>query len=378
MSTKHYRGKWIYLIWIPFAGIMFIVIIYFINARNIDIVTGQAITTIIIDKIDTELEPVNFYVDDKSQTKMMDCSCINKLYDEIFVISIKSRFKTLAITLYQLNQENINYTIWEGHNPENPYSLQLFEQFKKNIEAANVSKLFWGRRRYSLYHQRNAFMLRQTQVDIFKYVISKGLNKILILEDDITIANAYWLNKFCEMESSISPQWNVLNLGINQGDPDKIKLQLNKQQEGEIAVYRKNEKSWGTFGISLTQEICARFALLFDINSKRINVSPLDNYWYYFKKDKYISLTSYGVHPPLIIPDMISGHSSLQQNSTYGQLQDYLRDRTTDDNTTHFSKYMNLRFSNESSLLQTQILSNTLPFETLIANSPSNFYLQVY
>lgn len=100
-------------------------------------------------------------------------SCLNSVFEEIFVISIGTRTSTLAITLQQLEQESISYTLWEGHSASNPHSTKLFDAFTK--------------RQCPKYKRMNkvVFFLRQTQIDIVKYAKRNKRKKILILEDDI-------------------------------------------------------------------------------------------------------------------------------------------------------------------------------------------------
>merc|ERR1712176_1616976 len=62
--------------------------------------------------------------------KSMDSSCLNNIFDAIFVISIKTRLETLSITLQQLDEESIDYILWEGHANYNPHSDELFKTFK--------------------------------------------------------------------------------------------------------------------------------------------------------------------------------------------------------------------------------------------------------
>eukprot|EP00483_Globobulimina_turgida_P011449 UN11471 len=112
-----------------------------------------------------------------------DCSCLNKIYDEIYVISIKGRVNTLSITLFQLNAENINFTVWEGHNKENSYSMFLWDLFKNKINKTidsylnyntgdnintNAERIYDDMKQVkyvnSAYYNKHIFFLRQTQI----------------------------------------------------------------------------------------------------------------------------------------------------------------------------------------------------------------------
>eukprot|EP01084_Bolivina_argentea_P131605 232271_1 len=154
---------------------------------------------------------------DKQESKPINCSCLNNIFDEIFVVSIADRIDTLKLTLYQLDDANIKVTIWEGHSTNNPYSMHLWYKFRmaaKNTENnyKNNHGIPKPKQENNPYHSKFVFFLRQTQIDIIKYAKKYNLNKILILEDDILLANPYYINLFCEIESSL-PKWYILNIG---------------------------------------------------------------------------------------------------------------------------------------------------------------------
>eukprot|EP01084_Bolivina_argentea_P239020 401660_1 len=130
------------------------------------------------------------------EIKVDNCSCLNNIFDQIFVISIPERTDTLKLTLYQLNDANINVTVWEGHSTNNRLSMYLWYKFRMAVNNTDVlytipkpeNKL------NNAYYSKFVFFLRQTQIDIIKYAKKSDLNKILILEDDILLANPYLSN----------------------------------------------------------------------------------------------------------------------------------------------------------------------------------------
>merc|ERR1712228_578565 len=76
----------------------------------------------------------------------------------------------------------------------------------------------------SEHMDKNTFFLRQTQLDILKYAKKNNLNKILLLEDDIVLANPWIIKAFCTVEHKL-PNWDVLGLGVNQeAEAGEIKM----------------------------------------------------------------------------------------------------------------------------------------------------------
>eukprot|EP01083_Nonionella_stella_P036908 100683_1 len=303
------------------------------------------------------------------------CNCLNDIFDHIFVISIKPRYETLSLTLHQLNEENMIYTVWEGHSSDNPHSLQLFTQFKRNIDAKNRSHWYESVDKWSLYYNKNAFFLRQTQVDILKYSSTKNLKQILIFEDDILLANPYWINMFCDVFPPMR-RWWIVNIGVNQMNPNqRIPYFRSFRNHSDLAIkfYAKTRTSLGTFAIAFHDEGFEELIDLFDMEGERVNCFPIDTY-NLLLNNKRLENRVLNIHPTLVLPDVTT---STLRDDTYA-METFMRERTTDHNISHFSKYWNLRFSNRSDTTsQIERIRATLPsFEELVRHSPSNIFLK--
>merc|ERR1712228_757332 len=109
-----------------------------------------------------------------NSSNALNTSCLNNIFDAIFVISIRSRIPTLSITLKQLDEEFIDYILWEGHSDYNRHSNELFDSFTKdwcpNFDLSNSVITFDGD---SAYLNKRIFFVRQTQLDIIKYAKNK-------------------------------------------------------------------------------------------------------------------------------------------------------------------------------------------------------------
>eukprot|EP01083_Nonionella_stella_P098491 277021_1 len=321
-------------------------------------------------------------------------SCLNDIFDQIFVISIKSRYDTLSLTLHQLNEEKINYVVWEGHSSANPYSVQLLKQFRLNIDARNHSRWFEPFIHYNdltevnkstLYYNTNAFFLRQTQVDILKYSSLNHFEQILIFEDDILLANPLWINMFCNVFPSM-PQWWRLNIGVNQwqtGWKPKYRIRprhfrsFPNHSDLPMKFYFQTQYSFGTFAIAIHSEAFEELIDVFDMDGERVNCLPMDIY-HMFPTTKSrlhdINMRLLNIHPTLVLPDVTT--STMREGR---EMDKYIQERTTDHNVSHFSKWWNLRFSDELSERESQIerIRATLPsFEEMIRHSPSNEFLK--
>merc|ERR1712228_423410 len=191
------------------------------------------------------LKTVKDFMEFVALRKQKPASCLNDIFDAIFVISIKTRIETLSITLQQLHDESIDYILWEGHSDYNPQSNELFDAFTKE----------WCPN--SEHMDKNTFFLRQTQLDILKYSKKNNLNKILLLEDDIVLANPWIIKAFCTVEHKL-PNWDVLGLGVNQQNEAKNKIKMIPislcTQCTRMKYHYRSIESCGSFGLAFSSK----------------------------------------------------------------------------------------------------------------------------
>eukprot|EP01083_Nonionella_stella_P031163 85308_1 len=305
-----------------------------------------------------------------SNTIKQNASCFNQIYDTIFVISIPQRIETLSITIFQLEQENMHFTVWEGHSSTNNYSMHLWYTFRTRLEQrmqrAPKTTLFKSKTN-SVYHNKNAFFLRTTQLDIIRYAQHRNLSKILVFEDDILLANPYWLRMFCEIEPYL-PEWYVLTLGQNEGGyaaglPLKNIPHLDYFRY-PIKWYHRVPHSFGAFALSVSFPMYAMYLNYFGVEEGNLRQKPLDNF------PARVRYNLLGIHPPLILPDVTSSIMREKGDIDLDRMYRFMRDKTTDGNVSHFSKYWELRFGNHSKDLIKQY-----HFDDLVLNSPSKVYL---
>eukprot|EP01084_Bolivina_argentea_P208802 355850_1 len=156
-------------------------------------------------------------------------SCLNNVYDAIFVISIRTNVDSLALTLYQLHNESVQYVLWEGHSQNNPNSFHIYNSFINTFEQSKYYRLRHTKKRR---RRANRFYLHLTQMDIIHYAMHHQYKKILLLEDDILLGNPSWIEHFCNTEPFI-PEWYILNIGENMFNSKNIipQMYLNEQHK---------------------------------------------------------------------------------------------------------------------------------------------------
>ena len=112
----------------------------------------------------------------------------------------------------------------------------------------------------------------------------------------------------------------------------------------------------------------------------RPNDRPLDAYQ--FSISRNIKNKCFNIYPSLVLPDITDstiGHIPWKSFSKTKAMKDYLSNRTllnVTEGISHFSKYWNVRFSNnKSNILLKELIESMPSFQELVANSPSKLYL---
>eukprot|EP01083_Nonionella_stella_P158288 515006_1 len=202
-------------------------------------------------------------------------SCLNGVYDEIFVISSSNRHETLSITLFQLEEERIAYTLWECHSSNNPHSMHLWNEFKHKVDVSNLTSDVAGVKKEnyanSAYHKANVFFIRQTQLDVLSYALHHNLSKILIFEDDILLANSNWFDMFCAIEASI-PFYYTLNIGVNhhkgwQVPQQGLLMDIPHHENISMKYFHKTIGTYGAFGMAVSLPMYSILIDMFDIDN---------------------------------------------------------------------------------------------------------------
>ena len=258
----------------------------------------------------------------------MSASCLNSVFEEVFVISIGTRTSTLAITLQQLEQESISYTLWEGHSASNPHSTELFDAFTRQCP-------------YCRRMNKVVFFLRQTQIDILKYAKRNKRKKILILEDDIVLANPSLIQMFCEIEPNL-PKWDVLGLGVNQErDLQKVYKTMQNVPNHEtkfMKYWQRTYLSWGLFAIAFSEQFYDPLLAQFDYEtSGRCTSMPIDQLNEMAGSKGWPE--NINIYPTLVLPDVTES----THDAKYIEA-DWIKRKTLIGNADNFSKYYGLRF----------------------------------
>merc|ERR550539_533264 len=132
--------------------------------------------------------------------------------------------------------------------------MELWQKYKQTLDSfANVSKpipaMHKNNPTTSPYESAKVFFLRETQLDIIKYAKQQNLSKILLLEDDILLADSYWFDEFCKVEPSIDHF--ALNLGVNDHyAPYSKRRNITNHHDSEFKLMVKGHKSFGAFAMA--------------------------------------------------------------------------------------------------------------------------------
>merc|ERR1712228_1120147 len=263
----------------------------------------------------------------------------------------------LSITLKQLEEESIDYILWEGYSDENPQSNELFNAFTKewcpNINRSESVIHFDGD---SAFKNKHVFFVRQTQIDILKYAKTNNLNKILLLEDDIVLVNPNLIQNFCAIEHNL-PKWDVLGLGVNQ-DLEDMDLEsrfdiplknIPKNEDNFMKYYHRTIQSYGAFGLAFSKNIFDELLRVYDYQTSGICTDvPIDCLDLYRARKQVLKRIdiSINIFPTLILPDVTDSTHTQNINELH-----WIQNHTllsSANLTKFFSKYYDLRFPEKS------------------------------
>jgi len=181
----------------------------------------------------------------------------------------------------------------------------------------------------------------------------KKMKKILLLEDDIVLANPNMIHQFCEIENNL-PNWDVLGLGINQDRKDQelqagnLKLKnIPMHEEKFMKYYFRTMYSAGAFGLALSESIFDKLLRAYDYETSGICTDvAVDALELFVKEGNIQNIIGVNIYPTLILPDVTdSTHTEDLLDENLDDESVWIKRFTLIENAKFFSKYYDLRFS---------------------------------
>jgi len=144
---------------------------------------------------------------------------INAFFDRIYLVNLESNVADRLKRAKHLRRYGIKYQLWRATSGWQDEPLKKFREAQlrtlgtlKRFPEFNEIEFARGK---PFIESQGAVGYIYTYASILQNAIEEGLNKILILEDDVTL-HPDFLNRFKQFMSAISSDWKVIQLGASQ------------------------------------------------------------------------------------------------------------------------------------------------------------------
>jgi len=206
---------------------------------------------------------------------------LNDFFDVIFCINLERSTDRWNIVSKKFKERKIIVSRFEGLDKLSPV---IQAQFRDHQKANITSKL----------KRMGRFAIWKTYCKLFDYIISLGVEKVLIFEDDIMFHSDF-NNLFDNSAKLIQENWDMWYLGRTQTKFDGVNIKNN--------FYRATDNTYGAFAIGLKTNFIKSWIDKYKLGTKNNDHFLASN----IPKDNvYVSI------PPLI------GHSlGLSLNADY-------------------------------------------------------------
>lgn len=143
---------------------------------------------------------------------------LNDIFDGIFILSIPSRVEFAAKVLYQFNRINVSTKLWTGYSQNDTCRKLMFQDYRKKCQPNDDLNKTLGRikEQHSPYHDYLSFAIRQGMLDMIRFAKQHNYDNLLIIEDDVILADTKYFNEFCCIYDKLPNDWDVLSIGVNE------------------------------------------------------------------------------------------------------------------------------------------------------------------
>lgn len=225
-------------------------------------------------------------------------SKINKSFDQVYVVNLKSEINKRLSIAKHLNENNISYELVQATNG---YVGEPFEQYQKYVDRGcgnlvrypefnNLEKSI-GRR---FINSAGAIGYIFTYINILKDAKLRGFNKILILEDDIILTENFE-SKLTALLEKVPSDWAVIQFGASQYDWSGVDV------TDALATGFYNARSLdtcGSFAMAINMEITEELILALESFDAPFDHLPIGEIY-----TKYLG-KCFVAFPNIVIPDV--------------------------------------------------------------------------
>ncbi|MDN3651808.1 glycosyltransferase [Thalassotalea ponticola] len=193
-------------------------------------------------------------VDNTTTDVEHDATWFNTYFDKVYVVNLEHDLAKRFKMTRQLTQCHIEFELFTASNG---YADNLYQQFVQYQQTPNGALEFFAKfnsvekqRSTKFIESPGAWGYLHTYIRLLRQAKESGYKRILILEDDVILADNFF-TKFKQFATTIPSDWKVLQLGASQYN----------WQHVNVADAQKN----GFYKPSLL-DTCGSFAIAIDVS----------------------------------------------------------------------------------------------------------------
>lgn len=223
---------------------------------------------------------------------------VNDVFDHVYVVNLKTHTQNKLKISNHLFQNNVNFELFEATNGYEGEPLKRYKEYQKRplgqlVRYPELSERE-KKRKNGFIESAGAVGYIFTYLRIMRDAKAKGYQKILILEDDIILANNFE-QSFHNFMSGLPNTWKVLQLGASQYGWSSVELN-EAEAKGHYAPRQLD--TCGSFALALD-------ASVFDelIEAEEAFEGPFDHLPLGEIYEKYLS-QCFVAYPNVVMPDV--------------------------------------------------------------------------
>lgn len=225
-------------------------------------------------------------------------SLINEYFDRVYVVNMEHQTGNRIKVINQLRKANINYELFEATNGYEGEPLQKWDEYKsqplgnlRRYPELNEREISRGKK---FIESAGAVGYIFTYLRILRDAKNRGFKRILILEDDVILANNFE-SKLQSFLSKLPSDWKVLQFGASQYGWESFNLETAANE----GFYKPRKlETTGSFAIAFDMSIAEEL-----IEAEESFESPFDLLPMGEMYEKYLG-KCFVAYPNIVMPDV--------------------------------------------------------------------------
>lgn len=199
---------------------------------------------------------------------------VNTFFEKVFVVNLARDVAKRLRILNHLKHHGVAFEFWEATDGHQPPHLQAYEAYAATPLGAIANKAYAEReiaRGAKFIHSPGAWGYLRTYAALLRHVIELRLASVLILEDDVVLADDF-ATKFAEFAQRLPADWQVMHLAASQYDWESV----DESQARQRGYYEARAiDTCGSFALGLRAAILPGLLAATEQNFTPFDVYPL-------------------------------------------------------------------------------------------------------